>query len=176
MRIFRSVIAATFALTLAVAGGGTASADSAGGLAGWTASGPGTAEVEKADNGARAMSYYDEQAGPEAATRTWTMSKVAEESGPLALDWTIDGFHGFFQDAVRITVFADGPGGQSNQQVLNIPGLPDEGPGTIDGPFTFDGTALVETTAGYPFGFIVEGRNFDCCSFLQGTLTVKERS
>jgi len=174
MRIVRSVVAAAFALTLAVAGGSTASASSAGGLAGWTASGPGSAEVAKADKGARSMSYNYAQVGPEAGA--WTMSKVAEESGPLALEWTIDGFHGFFRDAVRITVFADGPGGRSSQQVLNIPGFPDEGPGTIDGPFTFDGTAEVEITAGYAFGFIVEGSNFDCCSFLEGTLTVKERS
>ena len=48
MRIVRSVVAAAFALTLAVAGGSTASASSAGGLAGWTASGPGSAEVAKA--------------------------------------------------------------------------------------------------------------------------------
>jgi hypothetical protein len=144
-----------------------------GGHAGWSIAGPGTTSVEKGDRGSRILQYaYDIPSWePEQA---WEMAKTPEETGPLDLEWSIDGFHGWFLDWVEIYAFADGPGGRTVQTLVATP-HGEFVSGEIDGPFQFEGRATVQTTAGYPFGFIVKGANFDSGGALVGSLTVKER-
>jgi hypothetical protein len=170
-----TVIAACALLVagLGFGGMGLAGAGDGGGHAGWSVDGPGTTGVAKGDDGSRILSYSFDVPGPEPLS-TWTMAKEADETGSLDLEWSIDGFHGFFLDWIEIYVFADGPGGTTTQTLVATPHA--EGvPGEIDGPFHFDGTATVSVTAGYEFGFIIRGDNHAAAGALRGNLTVKER-
>jgi len=153
--------------------GGRAVANEGGGTAGWSVVGVGTTSVEKGEKGSRILTYAYNAPSFE-SEQSWTMSKVADETGALTLEWNLDGLHGFFRDWVEIYAFADGPSGTSIQTLVATPHA--EGvPGEIDGPFTFSGEVSLDVTEGYAFGFIVKGANFDCCSLLTGTMTVKER-
>ena len=168
-----SMFAVSAALAAGLALGATALAGNGGGHAGWSVSGPGTTSVEKGDKGSRVLKYHYDVPSFE-SQQTFEMAKESESTGSLGLEWSIDGFHGWFQDWVEIQAFADGPGGRTVQTLVATPHA-EFVPGETDGPFHFAGTATVSVTAGYDFGFIVKGANFDSGGALIGALTVKER-
>ncbi len=152
----------------ALAGGGNG-----GGHAGWSVSGPGTTSVEKGDKGSRILKYAYDVPSFE-SEQEWVMAKESDATGSLDLEWSIDGFHGWYLDWIEIDVFADGPGGTTVQTILATP-RDEFVPGEIDGPFHFEGKATISVNAGHDFGFVVRGANYDSGGALVGALTVKER-
>lgn len=161
-----------------------------GGHAGWSVTGGvGTTDVLKGDKGSRILTYdYRVPGATPAAGFTWTMSKTAESTGPLDVEWQIDGNHGFFLDWVEVVAFADGPDGRVTQTLVTTPRCESEAhplsgsrcsaedsENETEGPFAFEGRVSLETYAGHDFGFLITGGNFDSGPTLRGALQVKER-
>jgi hypothetical protein len=169
---FGSIVAAAV-LAAGVAFGASTFANNGGGDAGWTVTGVGETSVEKGEKGSRVLSYAYDVPSYE-TEQSWTMAKTADETGSLDIEWSLEGFHGWFEDWIEFTAFADGPSGITYQTLISTPHA-EFVAGELDGPFLFDGVVTLEVTAGYDFGFISTGANYDSGGALIGELTVKER-
>ena len=102
---------------------------------------------------------------------TWTFTATADDDESVSLDWTFDGFHGFFLDWAQLFVFADGPSGTTTTTLVSTP-MCEFCPGEIDGPFSFSGSTSIDVQEGFAYGIIVKGANFDCCGALNGTIAI----
>jgi hypothetical protein len=95
--------------------------------------------------------------------RTATFSTTAAQTGPLSFTYDYSGYHAFFRTNATFQVFADGPSGTTTDTIFS---------GPASGGFDFQGSHTINVTAGFTFGFIVGGSNFDSDSQLVGTLTI----
>ncbi|MBL9087652.1 MAG: hypothetical protein JNM10_10980 [Planctomycetia bacterium] len=135
--------------------------------------GVGTTGQQTLMGGERVFTYdYDEpSAEPESA---WEIARVAGSDGSVLIDWTLDGFHGFFLDWVTIEFFVQRHRGEDVEVLVATDPNADDGPNTIDGPFSFGGTVDVFVPAGARYGFRITGANFDSGGALQGEFTLLE--
>lgn len=134
----------------------------------WQTSGPNAAAATGPT--AVSLSYLRAEPSYEPAT-DWSLTATAAATETITFDWTYTGFHGWFADWAELTAFADGPEGTTYVSLVATPQCefcPDE----IDGPFAFSGSSALQVHAGYSFGILVRGANFDCCSELNGTVTL----
>jgi hypothetical protein len=98
------------------------------------------------------------------STKTFTYQAVATSSRTLAYAWQYTGYHAFFATSASLQAFANGPGGTVTVTLV--------APQPVGGGFNFGGTGSLTITAGYTFGFIASGRNFDSDHRLIGTVTI----
>ncbi len=95
--------------------------------------------------------------------RTATFSATAPAAGLVSFDYVYSGYHAFFQASKVLQVYADGPGGT---QIITL------SDGDAPGGFVVSGSASIAVNAGFAFGIIAGGSNFDSDSRLNGTITV----
>ncbi len=135
----------------------------------WLTSGieGGTTEIEPATcvTGSAAFSYDVNLGipGPGVTFRTTSFSAPAQASGLATFDWNWTGFHAYALPWGFLEVFADGPGGTSSITLYD---------GAVGVPFDLSGSASINVAAGYDWGIIVGGSNFDSSSQINGTVTV----
>ncbi|KFA89210.1 hypothetical protein [Archangium violaceum] len=133
----------------------------------WTASGPGTRTSTPDSGAAEAVTfdYYLNGSGVW-SPQQWTFSAVAPQSTTFNFDWNYSGFHAWFMVYANATAFADGPNGRTlvNLYTRNYG----------DG-WNVSGTASLPLTAGYPFGIIVDGQNFDSDARLIGNVKITSK-
>src|SRR5262249_18670976 len=100
--------------------------------------------------------------------RTATFSTTAAASGTVSLNYDYAGFHAFFMTNETLQLYADGPSGRQTITLVN------QNPASPANPSNFDysGSTSITVNAGFGFGFIVGGSNFDSNSQINGTLTV----
>jgi N-acetylneuraminic acid mutarotase len=133
----------------------------------WTAHGPGS-RTSTADSGsADAMTFeYALHGSSVWYHQTWTFQAHSPRTTTLAFDWNYAGFHAWYMVYARATAFADGPTGRSYAQLYTRNGG--------DG-WNVSGTTSLQLHAGYAFGFIIEGRNYDSDARLLGTLKITSK-
>lgn len=106
--------------------------------------------------------------------RTWSFRTVAAKTGIVTFQWRYRGFHAYFQVTALLQAFAQF-GDFTNRITLYNPTIQNccVSP---SGGFDVSGSAILNVTQGYPFGFIVGGSNGDSNSQLNGTLTISNFS
>ena len=141
-----------------------------------TASNGGTTSITPSSGPASSasFSYNIDLAGGGVSFRTWTFQTNAAGTGPVSFQWHYTGFHAFFAVQALFQVFADGPSGRTTITLYNPPQQncctsPSAG-------FDVQGTATINVTQGFAFGFTVGGSNFDSNSHMNGTLTISDLS
>lgn len=135
----------------------------------WQTSGPNA--VATTGPGTVSLSYQLDVPGDYEPATDWSLAATAAATGIVTFDWTYEGFHGWYEDWAELTAFADGPDGVTYVSLVATPQCefcPDE----TDGPFAFSGSSALQVHQGYAFGILVRGANYDCCSELNGTVTL----
>jgi hypothetical protein len=95
-------------------------------------------------------------------TFTFQATSAADRTITFAFDYK--GFHAYYLATAGLTAFADGPDGTTT--VVIVP------ESTTNGNFEFRGTAMLNVSAGYAFGFVADGSNEDSTETLHGTITL----
>ena len=119
--------------------------------------------------GSAAFAYDINLGGGGVPFRTWTFQTVAAATGTVTFAFHYTGFHAYFAVNALFQAFSAAPGGATitlyNPPQQNCCTTPSSG-------FDVSGTATINVTQGFPFGFIVGGSNGDSNSQLNGTLTI----
>jgi hypothetical protein len=130
----------------------------------WQSTGPGVHAVATPSTRELVLTYSgNAKIGNVRAEREWTFQAVARMTGDFNYSFEYTGIHAWYQATARVTAFADGPDGRKTVSLQN---------GGVWDYFGVNGTSSLNITAGYPFGFIIGGYNFDSNGMLQGTLEV----
>lgn len=95
--------------------------------------------------------------------RTAEYSSTATGTGLMRVRWIYFAQHSFFQPVYDLIAFADGPGGR-----VEIPMGHWMDTSSVDE----EGFVELQVTAGFDYGFIMGGSNFDTNSTLKGSLTL----
>ncbi len=168
-------LAASAALVASVACGQGGS-DGSGSATDWaivSLEGFGTTGEQTLMGGERVFTYdYDDPDFESGGT--WEISRVAGADGSVLIDWDLEGFHGFFFDWVTIEFFVRRHRSETVDVLVATDQGSDDGPNTIDGPFSFGGTVDAFVEAGATYGFRIRGGNFDSGGALQGEFTLLE--
>lgn len=130
----------------------------------WQAEGPGTRSSTPDSSAADGMTFDYSLSGSSVwSTQTWTFSAIAPQSTTLNFNWNYWGFHAWYMVYANAVAFADGPTGRTYVTLYTRHG------GDI---WDVSGTSSLVLNAGYAFGFIIEGRNYDSDARLMGTLKI----
>jgi len=117
---------------------------------------PGSADAEQFTYRDHSYDVFDGQ--------TFEMDAVATDSRAVSFAWTYNGYHAYFEADAGLDAFADGPGGTTT--ITLVSSRP------ASGGFSFGGTSSLTVTAGYAFGFVASGINYDSDDELNGTVTI----
>jgi hypothetical protein len=130
----------------------------------WQASGPGT-RTSTADTGAAdAMTFsYFLNGSSVWNTQTWTFSALSPQTRVFTFDWNYSGYHAFFMVYAHARAFADGPNGRTYVELYTR---------TNGDGWNVSGLASLQLYAGYSFGIILDGRNYDSDARLIGNFTL----
>ena len=132
----------------------------------WQASGPGSVTATPDSGPADAMSFDYSLSGWDVWSRqTWTFSATSPETTTLNFAWNYNGFHAWYAVYANAMAYADGPNGRTYVTLYTRNG---------GDAWSVNGTASLQVHAGYGFGFIVEGNNFDSDARLLGTLKITQ--
>jgi hypothetical protein len=130
----------------------------------WQAAGPGTRTSTPDSGAADAMTFDYSLSGSSVwSQQTWTFSATAPQTTTLSFGWNYSGFHAWYAVYANAVAFADGPNGRTYVNLYTRNGG--------DG-WNVNGTASLQLNEGYPFGVIIDGRNFDSDWRLIGNLKI----
>ncbi|MDY7233120.1 hypothetical protein [Hyalangium rubrum] len=130
----------------------------------WQASGPGTVTMTPDSGPADSMAFdYFLNGSAVWSPQQWTFAATASHTTLLNFDWTYFGFHAWFMVYANAQAFADGPNGRTYAPLYSR---------NYGDVWSVNGTASLQLHAGYPFGFIIDGQNFDSDSRLLGNLKI----
>ncbi len=131
----------------------------------FTIAGPGSTSATSS-GGVSTLSYALNPAG--FSTQTWQVQGIADAAGDYSFNWDYSGFHAYFS----VTAFLNTSSGQTlvNAGPNNCCTTPSAG-FNYTGSYTFTGLQ-----AGDTFGFSLGGRNGDSNNQLNGTLTLTQTS
>ena len=133
----------------------------------WQADGPGTRTVTPDSGPADAVTFdYQLVSTSVYSQQTWTFSAIAPESTVLNFDWNYTGFHSWYAVYANAVAFADGPNGRTTTPLYSR---------NYGDAWQVSGTASLQTSAGYAFGVIVQGSNFDLDPTLRGSIKLTAR-
>lgn len=135
--------------------------------ASWAPVGPGDITITPSRDGSDGVALGYMMSGPQVhSLQTWTFTAVAPRTQRLRFDWRYNAFHAYFAVTGSADAFADGPAGVKSVSLYS---------GGSGGGWDATGSATIDVTEGYPFGFTVTGSNFDSDTRLIGTLTLTQR-
>lgn len=135
--------------------------------ASWASTGPGTITITPSTDGTDGVAFgYMLSGSAVYTTQTWAFTTIAPRTQRLRLDWRYNAFHAYFAVTGSADAFAEGPSGPQSVSLYS---------GGSGGGWDATGSATLDVTAGYPFGFVITGSNFDSDARLIGTLTVTQR-
>jgi len=126
----------------------------------WQATGTGRAGVSDAADGGVELSWNNDGGG---YVGSWTYTTTATSTGALTFDWTIGGNHSWYEASASAVAFVGGPSGTTTTTLFDQ---------RTYGDFSGAGTATLPVNAGYAFGIVVRGRNFDYSELMHGTFTL----
>jgi hypothetical protein len=126
-----------------------------------------TAQSGSAD--AEQFTYSDKTNDVFIPGQTFTFQALATSSITLNYTWQYQGNHSWFEASAGLQAFASGPSGTTTTVSLVASQT------KTNGAFAYSGTSSLTVTAGYAFGFIASGENYDSASSLAGTLTITKQ-
>jgi hypothetical protein len=133
----------------------------------WQAAGPGTRTITPDSSAVDAMSFeYFLNGSAVWSQQSWTFSATSPRTMTLNFDWNYSGFHAWYMVYANAVAFADGPSGRTVVPLYTR----NYGDG-----WNVSGTASLPLTAGYAFGVIIDGRNYDSDARLIGTMKLTSK-
>lgn len=128
----------------------------------WQTTGHGTATATPVSNGGIAFNY-DYGAGYNYTHEQWTFKTKAQKTEVITFDWNYTGLHSWFNAQAKATLFIEGPTGTVTKELVNS---------SVYDTFNYSGQETITVNAGYNYGIIINGYNFDSSQILRGTFTM----
>ena len=110
--------------------------------------------------------YHIDLGGGGVPQQSGTYSVMAPSDGQVCFDWQWTGFHSWSASYAGLQLFADGPGGTEIIDLVEYH--------YVFATFDYSGEASIAVHAGYNFGLIVTGENYDADSRVSGTVTLTD--
>ncbi|GIP40115.1 hypothetical protein J31TS4_33950 [Paenibacillus sp. J31TS4] len=124
----------------------------------WLAAGPGNPSVTKIDSNTIQFNYDTRESF--SGEWTYATNTLATKTETITFDYEYSGLHSWFDARAHARAFADGPDGRVYYELWDS---------VVYDQFQHSGTASINVTAGYNYGFILDGSNYDYSQILQGT-------